>query len=220
MPLPAEVNWGFSIIDTQPVNVAAITPTNGMRQVTVGSAIRVTFTKPVDPASITTATLTVIRKSTTTPVPATVSYDPATRTATLTPTVALLPNWTYTATVLGGPEGIRGLDGIVMSATQTSVFYTTDTLPPRIFNVAATVITSRSATIRWETNENADSQVRYGLTAAYEISTPVNPTLVLDHAVNLTGLLPNTTYHYQVRSRDGLNNQGGTPTDLVFTTLP
>ncbi|GDY22131.1 hypothetical protein LBMAG56_34780 [Verrucomicrobiota bacterium] len=220
VPLPAEVNWGFSIIDTQPVNVAAITPTNGTRQVTVGSAIRVTFTKPVDPASITTATLTVIRKSTTTPVPATVSYDPATRTATLTPTVALLPNWTYTATVLGGPEGIRGLDGIVMSATQTSVFYTTDTLPPRIFNVAATVITSRSATIRWETNENADSQVRYGLTAAYEISTPVNPTLVLDHAVNLTGLLPNTTYHYQVRSRDGLNNQGGTPTDLVFTTLP
>ena len=218
--LPAEVIWSFSIIDTRPVDVAAISPTNGTRQVTVGSAIRVTFTKPVDPASITAATLTVIRKSTTTPVPASVSYDPATRTATLTPTVALLPNWTYTVTVLGGPEGIRGLDGIVLSASKTSVFYTTDTLPPRIFNVAATVITSRSATIRWETNENADSQVRYGLTAAYEIATPVNPTLVLDHAVNLTGLLPNTTYHYQIRSRDNFNNQGGTLTDLVFTTAP
>ena len=218
--LPAEVSWSFSILDTRPVNVAAITPTNATRQVTVGSAIRVTFTKPVDPASLTTATLTLIRKSTTTPVPATVSYDPATRTATLTPSVALLPNWTYAVTVLGGPEGIRGLDGIVMSASKTSVFYTTDTLAPRIFNVAATVITSRSATIRWDTNENADSQVRYGLTSAYGISTPVNPALVLDHAVNLTGLLPNTTYHYQVRSRDGFNNQGGTPTDLVFTTAP
>ena len=220
VPLPADVSWSFSILDTQPVNVAAITPTNGMRQVTVGSAIRVTFTKPVDPASVTTTTLTLVRKSTTTPVPASVSYDPVTRTAMLTPAVALLPNWTYDVTVLGGPTGIRGLDGIVMGTTKSSVFYTTDTLPPRIFNVAATVITSRSATIRWETNENADSQVRYGLTAAYEISTPVNPALILDHAVNLTGLLPNTTYHYQVRSRDGFNNQGGTPTDLVFTTAP
>src|SRR5207237_2868725 len=46
-----------------------------------------------------------------------------------------------------------------------------DTTPPVISNVAASGLTLSSATITWNTNEAADSQVEYGTTTAYGSST-------------------------------------------------
>ncbi len=220
VPMAAAVTWNFTTLDTRGLTVVAIAPTNGTRQVVLNSPVRITFNKAVDPASINGTTFTVTRKGATTPVPGNVTYDAATRTATFTPTVSMLANWTYNVVVLGGPQGVRDLSGIVMASSATSVFYTTDTQAPRFLNVTVSGITSTSVTINWDTNENSDSQVRYGLTAAMESATALNPALVLTHSVTLTGLLPNRTYHYQVRSRDGFGNQGATATDLVFTTAP
>jgi arylsulfatase A-like enzyme len=94
-----------------------------------------------------------------------------------------------------------------------------DVTPPTISNVAASGITLQSATITWTTNEPADSQVEYGPSAVYGSSTPVNSAVVTSHSVTLTGLAPNSLYHYRVLSKDPSGNAGSSG-DFTFTTLP
>jgi hypothetical protein len=56
--------------------------------------------------------------------------------------------------------------------------------------------------------------VNYGLTTAYGFQTPLKSTLGLYHVVPLTGLIPGTTYNYQVVST---NASGVTSTSANFT---
>ena len=86
-----------------------------------------------------------------------------------------------------------------------------------IFNVQALNITnvnaSGSATITWDTNKLATSQVVYGPTPpsytlnltppnfGYPLFVAENPTKVINHSMLLTGLIPGTTYKYRVISR-------------------
>ncbi|RMI25204.1 MAG: T9SS C-terminal target domain-containing protein [Calditrichaeota bacterium] len=94
-----------------------------------------------------------------------------------------------------------------------------DVTPPVISGVSAIGITANSATISWTTDELSDSRVEYGLTAAYGNATPLNPTLVTNHSMNLSGLTPGTTYHFRVLSADAAGNQA-TSGDFTFTTAP
>jgi hypothetical protein len=83
--------------------------------------------------------------------------------------------------------------------------------------VVATSVAPRSASISWQTNKPSDQQVIYGTTTSYGMSTLVDTTLSVTHTQELTDLLPETTYHYRVKSRD----EGGSVTqsaDLTFTT--
>ncbi len=81
-----------------------------------------------------------------------------------------------------------------------------DTLAPLIANVSADNLTSSSAQITWETNELSDSQVEYGLTTAYDALSPLDTSRVTQHAVLLTNLLADTTYHFRVKSKDAAGN--------------
>ncbi len=81
-----------------------------------------------------------------------------------------------------------------------------DSSPPVITGVGTSNLTDTSVIIKWTTDENANSAVDYGLTAAYG-STVSNTTLALQHAVSLANLTPNTTYHYRVRSRNATGLQ-------------
>jgi len=82
-----------------------------------------------------------------------------------------------------------------------------DTIPPVISNVASSGVTDVSAAITWTTNEPATSRVQYGLTFNYELATPLDTGLVLNHQVNLTSLIPDTLYYFRVLSRDARNNE-------------
>ncbi len=93
----------------------------------------------------------------------------------------------------------------------------TDTQPPVISNVAASNITSTAATIIWNTNEASDSQVEYGTTTNYGSTSPLDASRITNHAINLTALAANATYHYRVKSRDASGNLA-TSTDFTFTT--
>ena len=95
---------------------------------------------------------------------------------------------------------------------------TSDTTPPVISNIYTTNITSTSSIINWTTNEASTSQVEYGATTQYGFSTSINTNLTASHSVTLTGLTPNTLYHYRVRSRDG-NNNLSISGDNTFSTL-
>lgn len=90
---------------------------------------------------------------------------------------------------------------------------------------AATSVSSRAATLHGAVNANgANTAVSfdYGLTPSYGSNVPGTPTPVTGGSAtavsaNLTGLTPNTTYHYRVL---GANSHGTAEgSDLTFTTL-
>ncbi len=94
-----------------------------------------------------------------------------------------------------------------------------DTIPPAISGITTSNITSSSAVVNWSTNEQATSQVEYGLSTAYGLTSNLDSTLKTNHTVSLSELSPSTTYHFRIRTMDALGNlsvsNGGT-----FNTLP
>ncbi len=62
-------------------------------------------------------------------------------------------------------------------------------------------LSDTSVEVSWESTAPADSRVDYGLDSSYGF-TEFDPALVTDHSVVLTGLTPNTEYHFQVTSVD------------------
>ncbi len=109
----------------------------------------------------------------------------------------------------------RGIGALFVLLAPMTVFAV---IAPFIANVSVTNLTSNSATINWLTSLAADSQVYYGTMSAYGSQTTLDPTLVRSHSQTLTGLTPNTIYHYQVRSSaSGVLHTLG---DFIFTTPP
>lgn len=91
-----------------------------------------------------------------------------------------------------------------------------DLTPPVISGLRISAITNSGATIAWSTDEAADTQVEYGLTATYGTATTLAPALTTSHSVVLTGLAAGTSYHVRVRARDAAGNLGLSP-DATFT---
>lgn len=81
-------------------------------------------------------------------------------------------------------------------------------------------VTAASATVSWTTNEPADSQVEYGLTAAFGSATTRDATLSTSHLQTLTGLSSGTTYYFRVRSADAAGNVTLGSTRTLTTVAP
>ncbi len=114
------------------------------------------------------------------------------------------------------PKSLAGGAAIVFVLLASLTVFAVTT--PFIFNVGVTNLTPGSATINWTTSLPADSQVFYGTTSTYGSATILDPALVTSHSQTLTGLMPNTIYHYQVRSTASgtLHTLG----DFIFVTPP
>jgi hypothetical protein len=83
---------------------------------------------------------------------------------------------------------------------------------PVITNVAATPSADGlSATITWTTNENSDSRVDYGTSAASLSQNVSDAAMLTSHSVQLTGLTPGTTYYFRVTSADAQSNSAMSP---------
>ncbi len=100
----------------------------------------------------------------------------------------------------------------------------TDVTAPIISNVSSTP-QSTWAKITWTTDEHSDSKVEYSASAGVFTSSVFVETIVASttpHTVYLTGLTPNTTYYYRVKSKDIVNNEAVNPTSgngYSFTTI-
>jgi len=92
-----------------------------------------------------------------------------------------------------------------------------DTTAPVISKINIAGYTGETATITWETDEDTMGQVEYGTTDAYGKLAATDGELTTSHSVELTGLQPNTTYHFRVNSTDGSGNEAGSG-DQAFTT--
>lgn len=89
--------------------------------------------------------------------------------------------------------------------------------PVTVAFVTVSGLTASSATIAWTTTLPATGQVEYGTDPAATARSPVSTSLLTDHRIVLTGLRPNATYHFTVRSVSPSGGLGISP-DAAFTT--
>jgi peroxiredoxin len=89
-----------------------------------------------------------------------------------------------------------------------------DTTAPVISGAEVSDITETSATITWQTDEPANSQVMLCEADGGCTWTEPDENLVTDHSVNLSGLKPNTAYHFTATSTDAKGNQAIVEGDL------
>ncbi|MFC1979001.1 fibronectin type III domain-containing protein [Chloroflexota bacterium] len=93
----------------------------------------------------------------------------------------------------------------------------TDTAPPVISSVSINNIFENSATITWMTDEPADSQVEYGSSTIYGTTSNLLTSLTTAHSMDLSGLTPDTEYHFRVKSSDSAGNHAVSE-DYTFTS--
>ena len=123
---------------------------------------------------------------------------------------------TYTIFV-SAPNALPASNNVLIAAgavtTADFIVSFNDTNAPVISAIQAIDVSDSSARILWSTDEPADSVVHYN--NAYITNT----TMVREHSILLSGLLPNTLYQYRVSSRDASGNQA-TSIDHAFQTNP
>ncbi|MDP9141877.1 MAG: ice-binding family protein, partial [Pseudomonadota bacterium] len=124
-------SWTFrtgTAAETIPPTVVSTNPLDGAFGVCVNKTINVTFSEAIDPLTITTATFTLVDDAAVS-VSGVVAYDSQTRIATFTPNTNLvaIPATTYTATVIGGINGVKDLAGNALQ-NDRSISFTTNAL--------------------------------------------------------------------------------------------
>jgi hypothetical protein len=133
--LASNYSWSFTTgatVDTTPPTVLSTVPASALTGVAINASVNATFSKVMNPLTITSATFSLMQG--TTPVAGTVSY--VGRTATFTPTSNLTASTVYTATIT---TGVKDLAGNVLAATKTWSFTTgatLDTTPPTVSSTA------------------------------------------------------------------------------------
>ncbi|HQG47410.1 MAG TPA: fibronectin type III domain-containing protein, partial [bacterium] len=121
----------------------------------------------------------------------------------------------------------RSADALVLTAVSlkdnNSFIYSvsselTDNTPPLILSGPREMLpTGHSMAIAWQTDEPAASLIEYGTTSSYGQRLR-DTTLVTDHVATLTGLEPNTLYHYRVGATDAYGNGPRYSADFQFQT--
>jgi hypothetical protein len=139
---------------------------------------------------------------------------------------ALLPTTTPSGTLTGlqrngavipyTVETIKGIEYAVFAAEAGAyaAAYGIDGTPPVITGIASVPATDGTAAISWTTSEPADSRGEYGTSADALTLVAGHSDAVTAHTVTLSGLAPNTTYFYRVRSADSVGNAALAPAAL------
>ena len=94
--------------DTTAPTVKSVSPSNLATGVSPGTNVTATFSEAMSPTSINKMTFKLYKKSSTTPIAATVSYDPVTHRAILNPTNNLRLATTYKALITTGVKDTAG----------------------------------------------------------------------------------------------------------------
>jgi hypothetical protein len=75
---------------------------------------------------------------------------------------------------------------------------------------------TRDVTITWETTVDTTGKVEYGLDTSYGSSTQYETGATKSHSINITGLTPDTSYHYRVVNK--YNGNEVQSNDFTFST--
>jgi Purple acid Phosphatase, N-terminal domain len=119
-------------------------------------------------------------------------------------TLALEAGKTYYMAVRGfDKQGVPG----EFSEEVTALISGPDTVPPIISGVSVGNISSSSAVIAFNTNEEAYVQVEYGKNGLLGSFTGLTAVSAKNHAITLTNLSSATTYSYRMIAKDLSGNQ-------------
>jgi hypothetical protein len=103
------IDWqptGVPTLDLAPPSVVAASPTG--TKVAPSANVTATFSEAMAASTVNGTTLKLVRKGTTKPVKAKITYSASTRKAVLNPSASLVAGATYTATVTSGARDLAG----------------------------------------------------------------------------------------------------------------
>ena len=127
-PAAGDHVWTFTtgaLLDVTAPTVTSTSPLTGATGICVNKTISATFSEPMDSLTINSTTFTLAVTAGAAHVGA-VAYDALTRIATLNPVLDLVgtPPTSYTATIVGGPSGVKDLAGNPLAANRVVTFTT------------------------------------------------------------------------------------------------
>ena len=196
-----------------------VPPTSATSAATGISSSSATFNGSVNANSFNTTVKFQYGTSTSYTATVTASQSPVTGTTSTSVSyviTGLIPNQTYHYRVMGS--------NVADTTYGSDAAFTTTAIVPTVSTSAATSIGSTSATFNGTVNANNASTAvtfEYGLDTSYGTTataaqSPVTGTTATSVSKAVSGLIPNTTYHYRVK---GVNTAGTTyGGDLTFTT--
>lgn len=144
--------------------------------------------------------------------------DSSPKTITLTGSPSTYSGIFETTSGPAGPEQVQVSDGDILFVSYTDPDYcgtpdvtvdmnsAIDCIYPVITNVQVTNITDSSAIVTWQTDENANSQLMFGLAVPPDINVEDLTNYETEHSLTLTGLSACTTYYFTVTSTDPAGN--------------
>jgi thiol-disulfide isomerase/thioredoxin len=132
-------------------------------------------------------------------------------------TLTAVPNDCHTFSYWDGVADSSETVNITMDSNKsiTANFRLKETTPPVISEVKADSNSDISATITWLTDKPATGQVDYGKTKDYGLTAISNDELTTNHKVRMTGLEPNTTYYFSVKSSDKCGSEASATKMLI-----
>ncbi len=245
-PLAADRSWTFTTAaapgDTTAPTITALGPTDGATGQPTGTNATATFSEPIDPATLTGATVSLVVQGTSTPLAASVTYDGPSRTVTLDPSAALANATTYVATVRGGASGVKDVAGNPLAADRSWTF-TTAAAPggttSYLSDLAYTVVSNGFGPAEKDRSNgeagaadgrpltlagvvypkgigvHAPSEIRYNLTGCSTFTTKVG----LDDEVGSNGSLSFQIWGDAVKLADSGIMTGTSPTQTLTVDL-
>ena len=221
--MPGPFVLTFSVGDLTAPTVTAVVPATGGAGIALNTTVKVTFSEAMDATSITTTTFNLKNTLTSAVIPASVVYDAATTSSTLTPTSALAGNTNYTVTVTTGAKDAAGNP---MSSPFISTFTTVDAVPPTVLGVVPTSGANNVATnavVQVTFSEAIDQTTLSNITLKNTGTSAIVPTTVsYDVGTNRatltpTGPLSNAT-NYTVTVGTGVKDLAGNSLAAQFVS--
>lgn len=174
--------------------VTSRSPVDGATGVDTGTTVTATFANALDASSINSSSFTLQTTSGGTSVPATVTYDGATKTATLTPSSALSAGTGYTARL---STGVRSDDGTPLAAPVTWAFTTAAAVAPTVTSKspaanATGVAVTAPVTATFSIAMDASTLTTSTVTLVGGDANPVAATVSYDGPTKTVTLSPST----------------------------
>ena len=220
--LAANYVWTFStgvVTDTTAPTVLFTNPANSAINVSLNTALSVTFSESIDPATITSQTV-FLRQDGGAVVSG--SLQIVGTTVTFQPAADLAANTAYTGTITTGVEDLAGNS---LAADYTWSFTTTsevDVTPPQVLSVSpadgaqqvpldAVIVVNYSEPI---------TPFEFGLLDGRPVTVSFNSDYTTVTLTPTAGLNPGVSYTASVQSRDAAGNQMPVPFVWSFSTVP
>ena len=198
--------------DTTPPTIGSVAPSDGATDVAVTANAEATFSEAMDATTIDASTFTLTEQGTATPIDAAVSYDGASKTATLDPSADLKMSTTYNVTAKGGTGGVKDAAGNPMATDKVWSFTTAgppDTTAPEttIESGPAGTVNSGSAAFRFSSSEAGSTfECRLDNAAFGSCSSPKQYADLADGP-----------HVFEVRATDTSRNTDPTPASRTWT---